>query len=340
VNKAGVYSLTNSVNVNVYQNSIYVTTSGSDSNPGTKNQPMRSIQAAVSRAVQIGMTEVRVSSGSYEPGSGINASGAGIVISNNNIALSGGWNNSFSSKSTHTVLNGKELLTTLIRVNAVTNVSIDGFDIIGGKNTSGQGAGIYATGVTGFLVENSVLSNHSAKLGGAIYIAGSTNVSLSGVGSPLVIAHSQAASDGGGIYLTGGNKYSLNNMTLYDCSAANSGGGVYIDDAKAVSVLSSVLTNSYAGSDNAVIYLTGAGTSVTLKINGNTIGGNGSAAFGVYEGTEINNLELKNNVFLVTSGKLGHFYYDPSYGNIDALANLTEANVDGVAGGVTGNSDL
>ncbi len=339
-NNAGVCSRTNSLEIDRYDQAVYVSLTGSDSAKGTKNQPVLSLQSAISRAVAVGITEIRVQSGTYEPGNGLNANQTGVILTNNNITLSGGWNSGFSTRTAHSVLSGKGLLTTIVSITSVTNIQIDGFDIIGGRNTSGQGAGIYASGVTEFLLANSLLSNHSAQYGGAIYLSGSTNVSLTGVGSSLVIRESQAGQDGGGIYITGGTNYALNNLTLYNCNAANAGGGVYANDAQALAILSGVFTNSYAGSDNAVIYVKGAGVDVSLKINGNTIGGNGTSGYGVFEGDEVNGLELKNNTFLKTSGHLGYFYRDPSYGDITSIVNLTEANIDGASGQVTGNTDL
>ena len=62
---------------------VYVATTGNDSNPGTAAQPMLTLQAAIDRAVALGVTDVKMAGGTYNVSTTINIS--------NNVSIFGGY---------------------------------------------------------------------------------------------------------------------------------------------------------------------------------------------------------------------------------------------------------
>jgi len=184
---------------------IYVSTSGNDNNDGlSSSKPVRSLVKAVSIAKNIDSSisvEIKVTSGIYSNGNGLNSDKVGVVIDRHNITISGGWNSDFTSVVGKSELNGNGKLHHIVKVENVTNVFLMNLLITGG-NANGsspddKGGGIYASNVGYFSVGTSVVvSNNTAfDKGGGIYLVGSQNNTISG----LVILN--IASAGGGICL-------------------------------------------------------------------------------------------------------------------------------------------
>ncbi|MCS7299013.1 MAG: hypothetical protein RMJ37_03490, partial [Spirochaetia bacterium] len=99
VDNAGNTSSTQSVSFIVVLR-VYVSTGGNDANDGIlKTIPVRSIQVGLSKARGYNVNEIYITTGLYTPGSGLNSSGSdsGVVITNNNIRLIGGWDSGFNS---------------------------------------------------------------------------------------------------------------------------------------------------------------------------------------------------------------------------------------------------
>ncbi|MCS7299349.1 MAG: hypothetical protein RMJ37_05260, partial [Spirochaetia bacterium] len=99
----------------VFDNPVYVSPSGDDANDGlSKDRPVKTIQVAIQKAVATNRQNILIQSGVYSVGSGLNDSGSGVVISNNNIRLIGGWNSAFSSVVGYSELDGGGSLTHII----------------------------------------------------------------------------------------------------------------------------------------------------------------------------------------------------------------------------------
>jgi parallel beta-helix repeat protein len=186
-------------------NLIYVSTSGSDGNDGlSPSKPVRSLVKAVSIAKNIDPSipvEIKVTSGIYSNGNGLNSDKVGVVIDRHNITISGGWNSDFTSIVGKSELNGNRKLYHIVKVGNVTNIFLMNLLITGG-NANGsspddKGGGIYASNVSYFSVGTSVVvsNNTASDKGGGIYLVDSQNNTISG----LVILN--IASAGGGICL-------------------------------------------------------------------------------------------------------------------------------------------
>ena len=184
---------------------VYVSTSGDDNNDGlSSSKPVRSLVKAVSIAKNIDSSisvEIKVTSGIYSNGNGLNSDKVGVVIDRHNITISGGWNSDFTSVVGKSELNGNGKLYHIVKVENVTNIFLMNLLIAGG-NANGsspddKGGGIYASNVGYFFVETSVVvsNNTASDKGGGIYLVGSQNNTISG----LVILNT--ASAGGGICL-------------------------------------------------------------------------------------------------------------------------------------------
>jgi parallel beta-helix repeat protein len=194
--------------------SIYVSTSGNDNNDGlSPSKPVRSLVKAVSIAKNIDPSipvEIKVTSGIYSNGNGLNSDKVGVVIDRHNITISGGWNSDFTSIVGKSELNGNRKLYHIVKVENVTNIFLMNLLITGG-NANGsspddKGGGIYASNVGYFSVGTSVVvsNNTATDKGGGIYLVDSQNNIISG----LVILN--IASAGGGICL----ESSKNNLLI------------------------------------------------------------------------------------------------------------------------------
>jgi parallel beta-helix repeat protein len=223
-------SVTNSINV-IRPFIVFVSTNGSDANSGGINDPFRSINVAMSHIsaniTDLSVTvEVRVSSGLYTSGDGLNNTGSGFVINRPNVIISGGWNSSFSSVVGKSELDGNGSLYHVVMITNVTNVRLENLVIRGGNangiDPDNRGGGIYVSNVSYLVIESNVVvsNNYADSFGGGVYLYGSANNTISGS------VYSNIANYGGGLYLW----YSTNTTisgSVYG-NSANFGGGVYL----------------------------------------------------------------------------------------------------------------
>ncbi len=88
---------------------IYVAKTGDDNNPGTKTSPMKTIQEAINKAAASGFTGIYAATGVYKNGDGLLDDGQnGMTITNNNLQIIGGWNNTFTSQTGYSELDGQK----------------------------------------------------------------------------------------------------------------------------------------------------------------------------------------------------------------------------------------
>ncbi|MCX8028799.1 MAG: Ig-like domain-containing protein [Brevinematales bacterium] len=245
VDKAGLTNWT--TNNFVIIPNVYVSTTGNDANLGVfRTLPVRTIRRAIEIANQYSISNILIATGTYTPGNGLNSSGFGVVITNNNLRLIGGWNVGFSSRSGYSILNGQNSLNHIIFSTNVSGILIDGFIITGGfaNGTLDQdkvGAGIYFSNVSYSTVSNSIIGTNGAlSKGGGIYIESSySNV----IRSRIV---SNTASYGGGIYLTNSYGNVIDSLVSFNYSSFN-GGGVYFDGSMSNLISNLILSNVAAG---------------------------------------------------------------------------------------------
>lgn len=140
----------------VAEDAMFVSTMGLDTNPGTREQPLRTIQAALSRAISKGKSAVFVSEGSYE----------GPVKLVNGVSLYGGysqvhqWSRSDAAKVTvvSNVLLGNRIIAVdgeaITEPTTVDRLTIEAADASAPRASS---IGLYCRGCTGLKVRNSTI---------------------------------------------------------------------------------------------------------------------------------------------------------------------------------------
>ncbi|MCX8096394.1 MAG: hypothetical protein N3D81_02715, partial [Spirochaetes bacterium] len=158
---------------------VYVSPSGSDANSGfSKNTPVRSIQKAIQIAVQNNISHIYLSVGTYTPGNGLNATSeySGVVLTNNNISIIGGWDSNFSSIVGYSDLNGNNILRHVMYVENVSGIVLRNLMLRGGNaNDSMQtnhmiGGGIYLSNVSYSSLSNLLILSNNSLLGGGFYM--------------------------------------------------------------------------------------------------------------------------------------------------------------------------
>lgn len=178
---------------------IYVATNGNDSNIGNqRDNPVKSIPVAITNAMLLGLTNIYIQSGVYTPGNGLSASISGIIITNNSIALLGGCDAGFTSRSGFSELDGGGSLNHLIFIIGASNIVIDGLlfrnSYADGVGMHNCGGGIYISNSANGILQNSMFSNNqSTNFGGGVYIATSSNFNVSNVTFSSNIAPDAAA---------------------------------------------------------------------------------------------------------------------------------------------------
>lgn len=160
---------------------MYVSTSGSDSySCATPSLPCATINGAISKAKN-GDT-IYITEGVYT------STGVFVVTISKDIILSGGWDNTFSSQTGYTTIDGENERR---GVSATSNIVIDRFTIINGfsTNTFNQGAGFEGKSGNYTINNSSIHSNtgHGIHFSGILNINNSTisNNTEKGIYAPL-----------------------------------------------------------------------------------------------------------------------------------------------------------
>jgi hypothetical protein len=346
-------SVTNIVSFVVVVKTIYVSTSGDNGNNGLS--PSTSVRSLV-RAMEVANTIdsgtnvlVKVGSGVYTPGNGLNSTGSGFVINRPNLIISGGWNSDFSSVVGKSELDGNSSLYHVVMITNVTNVRLENLVIRGGNANGGtpndSGGGIYVSKVSYLVIESSVVisNNYADSFGGGLYLDRSLSNTI--VGS---VYGNSAAWYGGGVYLS----YSSSNTisgSVYGNSANQFGGGLYLDHSLGNTVDSSVYGNS-AINGGGGLYLSYSSSNI---ISGSVYSNSAANGGGVHLYNSIYNT-ISANVYGNSASQLGGGVYlsSSSYNTISSNVYGNKANSFGggvyliysssnmISGSVYGNSAI
>jgi parallel beta-helix repeat protein len=275
---------------------VYVSTNGSDVNPGTKVLPFKTIEVAIDKAVIFGVTTIKVAEGVYTPGNGLNTGFSGAAIKHHNIKLIGGYSQDFESITGYSVLDGNRKIQAIIEVTGVTNALIENFIVTGTTNrdkTERKGGGIFLNNSSFSTVNNVISSNNQVGNGAGICVIGNNNT----IKNSKSIANT--GENGAGIYVVGnynsitssiiqsntssilGNTYiSGVSNTISDSSISfnttREGGGVYIDKGIGNKVVNSTINGNNALNSGGGIFVNiGAGNYInsTVKANNSRDGG-------------------------------------------------------------------
>lgn len=282
---------------------VYVATTGDDSNSGSGDKPLKTINAAITKAQSLSFSKVKIAAGTYS----VNYQSSSHVVVVEGISLLGGYSASnwadrdisdIQNDTAHQAVikdsssTGGSSVSTCNRAldigSSVTSATvIEGLYIKGGDNGAAYTCGIVMTN------SNAAIKNNYINGGGGTntYGLAVTGTSAPTIENNSIIGGDQVDTSSTGIY-TEGAPVIKNNRLDGGC-----GGG----------------TNSYA------IY---GNNSAIAEISGNYIvGGTGGNAYGVYlntgSATKIVNNTIHVNNTTNTSGYLTGFY----------LTGSTEANI-------------
>lgn len=264
-----------SVSTTVNTIGIYVATNGNDTNNGfTVHSPVKSVQIAISNAVVFGLNKVHVAQGVYTPGAGLNSSISGVVISNNNVQLFGGYSADYSTRTGMSTLDGTNGLYHVINSSAFF-VLIDGFIITRGKanstNADSCGGGIYSSGAYITITNSTIVSNFAAS-GGGIYFP--STGSFSSIRCNIIY---NTATNGGGINTCA--MYTTVSATISNNYAYGNGGGIYIDSIATFANISGNINSNTTVSSGGGIYMT---HSIWTSISGNVCSNSAGTGGGIY----------------------------------------------------------
>lgn len=228
---------------------MYVATNGSDANSGlSPATAMLTIQDAIERAVDYGVTNVYVAEGVYYGNKGLYDTGgfnmyAGIYIMRDNINLVGGWNSDFTTQTGRSILDGdNNRIYHVITAEGVTNITINGFVIKNAYANSsdaidGAGGGILFNNVNYSLITNCIISNNKADYyGGGVHLDGIDNT------INAIIANNTSGMGGAGLYMEG----TTSNNTINGSICYNSGDGILLYSSYST-INASIYNNTSSG---------------------------------------------------------------------------------------------
>lgn len=327
---AGNWSTSGSKTIEIFSGSaVYVATSGNDTNSGTSTAPFLSIQKAISKAVQYGLSDVNIAIGTYIRNSGLNSLSNGVVITNNNINLRGGFNSGTWTRSSGDYSTIDMEVTTSqrgIRVSNANNVTIDGFLICNGNvsYTLGYGGGIDIEISTNILITNSIISNNIAKEGGAgIYTFFTSNCVIN-----AIVLNNLSSNYGGGIMLNRGYNGKVEGLVSNN-TAFGSGGGICIQcwpDETNKNTVTAIVANNYAGSYGGGLYVNGYFNTISGNVHDNTAGRSGGGIYLYLYGcnTTVDSGAVYNNTAVSNNG--GGIYMSVLYNNKSTFNTVISNN--------------
>ncbi|MEK6795267.1 MAG: hypothetical protein AABZ39_10845 [Spirochaetota bacterium] len=279
---------------------IFVSTLGSDANAGLySHSPVRSVPMGLQRAAQYGRTNVFVAKGVYSRGLGISAGSDGVIITNcAGLALLGGWENNFFSRSPsdRSVLDGGNAAYRVLLISNAQSLRVTGFAIVRGGTTAISGGGAAVIGVTSASLSDLSIMSNVGYNGGGMFVSNSTGITVSSscffsnyaqnYGGALMCVHSGditiqnahmlqgfGAAHAGGIYAQFSSNLVASNIFIL---SNNGGSGAAFSLDQTTNITFIRLTAASNALASQVIYLNNAG-SFSLRnsfITNNAINGN------------------------------------------------------------------
>lgn len=155
---------------------VYVSTTGSDSNPGTKNAPVATVFKGLNIAQTNGAKEVLVAEGTYSWD--VTPTSGGSLYLVNGISLKGGYSSDFSSRSLDTA--DLSILTinyighpfyfkywapAIVHANEITAPTLfEGFEVTGGMSTEDAGGLVITNSNSSLIIRNNNISGNGYQI--------------------------------------------------------------------------------------------------------------------------------------------------------------------------------
>jgi uncharacterized repeat protein (TIGR01451 family) len=244
----------------------FVAPSGNDSNDCAGSATAcASINGALNKPGFVAGDTIKVASGTY---TGI---GAEVALLNKNASLSGGWDNSFTTQSGMSTLDG-ESTRRGVTINTAVVLILSHFTVTHGSAT--YGAGIFNNGGS-VSIDHCAISGNIAVQGSGVY---NTGASLQTDNCVISANSASGYLGGGGMYLenstvTVTNSIFFGNSATY--TSGGFGGGIMNGDGGILTLFSTQIISNSA--------MTGGGGVMSggrLTIAGSTFSGNSAASVG------------------------------------------------------------
>lgn len=235
------------------ENGVFVSVSaGNDANAGTnRTQPVKTIQVALDKAAAYGLTNIYIQIGTYRPGGGLNSTGNGVVISNSDMCLIGGFNASFTAQRVgYSILDGTNNLALIIRILNATNTYLEGLIVCNGTG----GGQILSPSNT---IVDVVFSNNNTSRG--LVLSGDYNNVLN-----CVFCFNRGTGYAGGLDVTGSRNIISGTFYTNGYPNATWGGAVRLSGSS--NALSGTFSNNYSSYYGGAIVIMGANNIVTNSL--------------------------------------------------------------------------
>ena len=251
----------------VDDSTVYVSDTGNNSNPGTEDKPVATLQRALDLLNDANFTEGKiVVTGTVQTGEvKINAPGDSTTGSVTTLTVRGG-----SGSAGGTLENKNGRVFTIASGGSLTlgeNITLTG------TVADGNGGAVYVNGGTFTMEDGSKIIGSSASYGGGVYVDSNGTFTMDGgtisKNSANSLDDSGAGASGGGVYIHNGT-FTMSGGTIGGTAqnTAKYGGGVYIAGGTFIMEAGSKITGSNAQHGGGV-YIAGG----TFTMNGGTIGG-------------------------------------------------------------------
>ena len=221
----------------------YVASTGNDlSSCQSPSTPCLTLAGAINKAnhgdtIRVGIATIRSTSGSE------------VVNIPKSVILSGGWNNDFTAQTGVTTVDGSKLRRVLRFADSL-HIQIDRFNLVNGKVTSGDGAGILAGKAMRLTLRFVTITNNiSSRYGGGINIGPSSNLWIFASN----IYSNTAVQRGGAVNADDYNSIVVRNSTLSK-NHANEGGGFRMNSWNSLYIYDSTFFNNSSAADGGAIY--------------------------------------------------------------------------------------
>ncbi len=290
--------------VDIPQGSVYVASWGQSNWSGSIYFPLNDLQTSVQTAVDLGLNTIKAEAATTTPGNGLNTNSisdlfSGLLITNNNLTLSGGWDSNFITNTEQTVFDGQASLKHGITIKNATNITLEHITLInnyenGTLVTNQIGAGLLLDNVSSITLFNLLVSNNlieSNGIGAGIGIKDSDHVIITNC---LISSNNTpTGGKGGGIAVLQSESISIDQVTIDNNTADIAGGGILLQTVTNVWINSTITNNrSYSnGGGISLVESTNVLLSSLFVYNTATFSGGGLYAI------SNNGLYIENSLF-------------------------------------------